>query len=67
MGYRDKGFLKDKAKDGSPSWKETGTYYSNIDRQYQEDPLNAEIEVQTRFGKTKTAEQILKMFKGNRS
>lgn len=63
VGYRDKGFLKDPAKDGSPSWKETGSYYGNIERQYQEDPMDTEIEVQTRFGKTKTAEQILNMFR----
>jgi len=36
VGYKDKGTRRDTAIDGSPGWKEIGTYFSNQEREAEE-------------------------------
>lgn len=37
VGYRDKGSRKDVAKDGSPSWQEVSSHFTELDRRLEED------------------------------
>jgi hypothetical protein len=39
VGYRDKGYLKNQAVDGSPSWKVSGKQAANLERLQKEDPV----------------------------
>lgn len=39
VGYRDKGYLKNQAKDGSPSWKKVGKQAANLERLQNENPV----------------------------
>jgi len=36
VGYKDKGTRRNLAEDGSPGWKEIGTYFSNLEREAEE-------------------------------
>jgi len=36
VGYKDKGTRRDTAVDGSPGWKEIGTFFSNQEREAEE-------------------------------
>lgn len=36
VGYKDKGYRRDPAVDGTPGWKEVATYFANIEREAEE-------------------------------
>jgi hypothetical protein len=61
VGYRDKGYLKNPSKDGSPGWKTVGRNVANLERIVEEDPDEAqEIVARIKPGRAKTlAQQVL--------
>jgi hypothetical protein len=70
VGYRDKGYLKNLAKDGSPSWKQVGRISANLEREFQERPEDSEAylsSLQQGSEKRKTAQRILDLVKSQNS